>query len=145
MAAIVVGVALLTGLALVQGMLGQRTGAPLAALTAGPLGREGSRLTASVVMLAMMLGWFGVNAGVAGVALARLAGIPDVAGVILLTVVMLGIVALGLVGAVVVGAGRRDRDRRRSPPTACTSPSPTTTPRSRGATRPPTRSGSCPP
>ena len=95
-AAIVVGVALLTGLALVQGMLGQRTGAPLAALTAGPLGREGSRLTASVVMLAMMLGWFGVNAGVAGVALARLLGIPDVAGVILLTVVMLGIVALGL-------------------------------------------------
>ena len=47
-------------------------------------------------MLAMMLGWFGVNAGVAGVALARLLGIPDVAGVILLTVVMLGIVALGL-------------------------------------------------
>jgi cytosine permease len=96
MAAIVVGVALLTGLALVQGMLGQRTGAPLAALTAGPLGREGSRLTASVVMLAMMLGWFGVNAGVAGVALARLLGIADVAGVILLTIVMLGIVALGL-------------------------------------------------
>ena len=95
-AAIVVGVALLTVLAVVQGMLGQRTGAPLAALTAGPLGREGSRLTASVVMLAMMLGWFGVNAGVAGVALARLAGIPDVAGVILLTVAMLGIVALGL-------------------------------------------------
>ncbi len=95
-AAIVVGVALLTVLAVVQGMLGQRTGAPLAALTAGPLGREGSRLTASVVMLAMMLGWFGVNAGVAGVALARLAGIPDVTGVILLTVAMLGIVALGL-------------------------------------------------
>jgi cytosine permease len=95
-AAIVVGVALLTVLAVVQGMLGQRTGAPLAALTAGPLGREGSRLTASVVMLAMMLGWFGVNAGVAGVALARLAGIPDVAGVILLTIAMLGIVALGL-------------------------------------------------
>ena len=95
-AAIVVGVALLTGLALVQGMLGQRTGAPLAALTAGPLGREGSRLTASVVMLAMMLGWFGVNAGVAGVALARLLGMPDVAGVILLTLGMLGVVALGL-------------------------------------------------
>ena len=95
-AAIAAGVVLLTGLALVQGMLGQRTGAPLAALTAGPLGREGSRLTASVVMLAMMLGWFGVNAGVAGVALARLLGIPDVAGVILLTIVMLGIVALGL-------------------------------------------------
>jgi cytosine permease len=95
-AAIVVGIALLTCLALVQGMLGQRTGAPLATLTAGPLGREGSRLTASVVMLAMMLGWFGVNAGVAGVALARLAGIADVAGVILLTIVLLGIVALGL-------------------------------------------------
>jgi purine-cytosine permease-like protein len=95
-AAIVVGVVLLTGLALVQGLLGQRTGAPLAALTAGPLGREGSRLTASVVMLAMMLGWFGVNVGVAGVALGRLVGIPDVAGVILFTSLMLAIVSLGL-------------------------------------------------
>ena len=41
----------------------------LTQLTAGPaFGAEGSRRTASVVMLAMMLGWFGVNAGVAGVA-----------------------------------------------------------------------------
>ena len=82
----------------------------------------------------MMLGWFGVNVGVAGVALARLAGIPDRRR-----------------GDPV---RRRHARRRRAwgwrccrgrrwspgsrprrwPPTACTSPSPTTTPRSRAVT-----------
>ena len=69
-AALVVGVALLAGLALVAGDAGPAHRArPWRRSPPGPLGREGSRLTASVVMLAMMLGWFGVNAGVAGVAL----------------------------------------------------------------------------
>ncbi len=40
-------------------------------LMAEPLGEVGSRRTASVAMLLMMVGWFGVNVGVAGVAVAR--------------------------------------------------------------------------
>ncbi|MGD9695598.1 MAG: cytosine permease [Thermoleophilia bacterium] len=95
-AALLVGVALLTGLAAGQGLLGQRTGLTLAQITAGPLGARGSRRTASVAMLAMMLGWFGVNVGVAGVAVARLAGIPDPAGIALFAAAMLGVVAFGL-------------------------------------------------
>jgi cytosine permease len=95
-AALVTGVALLAALAAAQGILGQRTGRTLASLTAGPLGSEGSRRTASVVMLAMMVGWFGVNVGVAGVALGRLVGMPDVAGVVLFAAVMLAVVGLGL-------------------------------------------------
>jgi cytosine permease len=95
-AALVTGVVLLAGLAATQGILGQRTGRTLAALTAGPLGSEGSRRTASVVMLVMMVGWFGVNVGVAGVALARLVGMPDVAGVVAFAVIMLATVGFGL-------------------------------------------------
>jgi cytosine permease len=95
-AALVVGVGLLAALAVTQGILGQRTGKPLGALAAGPLGEAGSRRTASVAMLAMMVGWFGVNVGVAGVAVARLAGLPDVAGVIAFALAMLGVAALGL-------------------------------------------------
>ncbi|MGD9571960.1 MAG: cytosine permease [Thermoleophilia bacterium] len=95
-AALVVGVALLAALAVAQGLLGQRTGMTLGALTAGPLGTTGSRRSASVVMLAMMIGWFGVNVGVAGVAVARLLGMPDVAGVVLFAVLMLGVAAFGL-------------------------------------------------
>jgi cytosine permease len=95
-AALLVGVALLAGLAITQGVLGQRTGRPLSALTAGPLGEVGSRRTASVVMLLMMIGWFGVNAGVAGVAVARLTGLPDVGGVILFAAIMLAVTGFGL-------------------------------------------------
>jgi len=95
-AALLVGVALLAALAIGQGILGQHTGAPLSTLTAGPLGEVGSRRTASVVMLLMMVGWFGVNAGVAGVALARLTGLPDVAGVALFAAIMLAVARLGL-------------------------------------------------
>jgi cytosine permease len=95
-AALAVGVALLAALAIGQGILGQRTGRTLSALTAGPLGETGSRRTASVVMLLMMIGWFGVNVGVAGVALGRLAGVPDVAGVALFAAIMLGVARAGL-------------------------------------------------
>jgi cytosine permease len=94
--ALLVGVLLLGALALTQGLLGQRTGRTLAQLTAGPLGETGSRRTASVVMVVMMVGWFGVNVGVAGVALARLLDLPDAAGVVLFAVVMLGITGFGL-------------------------------------------------
>lgn len=95
-AALLVGVGLLGGLAVTQGVLGQRTGKSLGALAAGPLGVAGSRRSASIVMLAMMVGWFGVNVGVAGVAVARLVGVPEFAGVALFAVAMLGVVALGL-------------------------------------------------
>ncbi|MBJ7454465.1 MAG: cytosine permease [Thermoleophilia bacterium] len=95
-AALLTGVALLSALAIGQGVIGQRTGMTLSALTAGPLGARGSRRTASVVMLLMMIGWFGVNAGVAGVAVARLLGLPDVAGVALFAAVMLGVARVGL-------------------------------------------------
>ncbi|WP_217922342.1 cytosine permease [Miltoncostaea oceani] len=95
-AALVTGVALLAGIALLQGLIGQRTGRTLGALTAGPLGVVGSRRSASVVMLAMMIGWFGVNVGVAGVAVARLTGMPDLAGIAVFAVLMLGVVTFGL-------------------------------------------------
>lgn len=95
-AALAVGVGLLAALAIGQGVLGQRTGRTLGALTAGPLGETGSRRTASVAMLLMMIGWFGVNVGVAGVALGRLVGVPDVAGVALFAAVMLGVARAGL-------------------------------------------------
>ena len=94
--ALAVGVALLATLAIGQGILGQHTGRTLSALTAGPLGEIGSRRTASVAMLLMMIGWFGVNAGVAGVALARLIGVPDVGGVALFAALMLTVARLGL-------------------------------------------------
>jgi cytosine permease len=94
--ALLVGVVLLGALALTQGLLGQRTGRTLAQLTAGPLGETGSRRTASVVMVLMMVGWFGVNVGVAGVALARLLDLPDAAGVLLFAGAMLGITGFGL-------------------------------------------------
>lgn len=94
--ALVAGVVLLTALASVQGVLGQATGLSLARLTAGPLGVRGSRRTASVVMLAMMLGWFGVNVGVAGVAVARLVGVPDLVGVVAFAGIMLAVAGRGL-------------------------------------------------
>jgi cytosine permease len=44
----------------------------------------------------MMVGWFGVNVGVAGVALARLVGMPDLAGVVVFALIMLAVVGFGL-------------------------------------------------
>lgn len=94
--ALAIGVTLLAALAVTQGVLGQRTGRSLSALTAGPLGALGSRRTASVVMVLMMVGWFGVNVGVAGVATARLAGVPDPVGIVLFAAVMLAVAGVGL-------------------------------------------------
>lgn len=96
LAALVVGSLLLATLACVQGVLGQRRGRPLAALTTATLGTRGSRWVGSAVMLAMMLGWMGVNTGIAGVALGRLVHLPDAAGVLLMAALMLVVAAFGL-------------------------------------------------
>ncbi len=95
-AAMVAGVIALTCLAVGQGMLGQRLGLPLAGVVAGPLGAEGSRRVASLAMLVMMLGWFGVNVGVAGTATARLIGIPDIAGMVLFALLALAMTWRGI-------------------------------------------------
>jgi cytosine permease len=91
-----VGTVALTGLALAQGLLGQRTGLALNALVAGPLGERASRRTASIVMLAMMLGWFGLNSGVGGSALARLLEVPDAVGIVLFSAAILAVVWFGI-------------------------------------------------
>ncbi len=90
------GTVALTLLALAQGLLGQRTGLPLTALVAGALGERASRRTASIVMLAMMLGWFGLNAGVGGSALARLIDAPEALGIVLFSAAILAVVWFGI-------------------------------------------------
>lgn len=94
--AVVVGSALLAALAGTQGIVGQRTGQPLAAITARVLGTAGSRWVGSIVMLVMMLGWFGVNVGIAGAATGRLLGIGDLAGIVLFGLALLWIALRGL-------------------------------------------------
>jgi cytosine permease len=94
--ALVAGAALLAALAGAQGVVGQRSGMPLSAITARTFGTRGSRNVASVVMLAMMLGWFGVNAGIAGVATGRLLGLPELVGIALFSGVLLAIALGGL-------------------------------------------------
>lgn len=95
-AAVLAGVAALTTLAVGQGMLGQRLKLPLGGVVAGPLGVEGSRRIASLAMLVMMIGWFGVNVGVAGTATGRLLGIPDVAGMVLFALLALAMTWRGI-------------------------------------------------
>jgi cytosine permease len=94
--ALVLGTLALGTLATTQGVLGQRSGRSLLQLTAGPLGSAGSRATASLAMLAMMLGWFALNVSVAGEALARLVDIPDRAGMALFAALMLAVVWRGI-------------------------------------------------
>ena len=101
--ALAVGTVALTALAIAQGLLGQLTRRPLTALAAGPLGGRASRRTASLVMLAMMLGWFGVNAGVGGTALARLVDGPEVLGIAVFSLLILAVVWFG-VGALSASA-----------------------------------------
>lgn len=96
LAALFLGTFLLAGLAATQGILGQRTGLSLLQLTARPLGGAGSRRTASVVVLAMMLGWFALNVSVAGEALGRLVHIPERAGMALFAALMLAVVWRGI-------------------------------------------------
>ncbi len=94
--ALIVGAALLATLAGAQGVLGQRTGKPLAALTATTLGTRGSRWVGSMVMLAMMLGWMGVNTGIAGGAVGRLLHLPDALGMVLVAAAMFAVAIRGL-------------------------------------------------
>lgn len=94
--ALVVGSLLLAALAGAQGAVGQRTRRPLSAITASVLGTAGSRWVGSLVMLLMMLGWFGVNAGIAGVAVARLLGLPEVGGIALFAALLLAVALRGL-------------------------------------------------
>jgi cytosine permease len=93
---LVCGALALGALATAQGLLGQRSGRPLLALTAAALGDRASRLTASLAMLAMMLGWFALNTSVAGVALGRLVGVPDAAGMALFALAVLAVVWRGI-------------------------------------------------
>lgn len=90
------GVAGLTALAVAQGAIGRRARMETMGVVSGPLGRLGARRVASPALLLMMIGWFGLNAGVAGLATARLLGIGEPLGVILFSLVMLAIVRLGL-------------------------------------------------
>lgn len=93
---LVVGAVLLATLAGGQGVLGQATGRPLLAITAGALGRRASRLTAAPVIFLMMLGWFALNASVAGTATGRLLHVPDRLGMVLFGAGMLAIVWFGV-------------------------------------------------
>jgi len=93
---LVAGVAALVALAVTQGVLGQRRRADLGVLAAGPLGTEGARRVAAIAMLGMMVGWFGVNVGVAGVAAGRLLGVPEGAGMALVAALALATVWRGV-------------------------------------------------
>jgi cytosine permease len=90
------GVLALGVLAAAQGLLGQRSGRQLLSLTADALGAKASRCTASLVILAMMLGWFALNTSVAGVALGRLLALPDRLGMVIFGALMLAVVVRGI-------------------------------------------------
>ena len=74
--AIGIGTTLLAGLAVAQGILGQRRHARLRTLSADALGTEGGRRIASPVLAVMMIGWFGFNTSVAGAGLGKLLHLP---------------------------------------------------------------------
>ncbi len=94
--AVFAGVAVLTGLAVAQGMLGQRRHARLRTLAADALGREGGRRIASPVLAAMMIGWFGFNTSDAGAGLGRLLDVPSRVGMALFAAAMLTVAWRGL-------------------------------------------------
>ena len=94
--AVFAGVAVLTGLAVAQGMLGQRRHARLRTLAADALGRDGGRRIASPVLAAMMIGWFAFNTSVAGTGLGRLLNVPSRVGMALFAAVMLTVAWRGL-------------------------------------------------
>lgn len=90
------GIALLTALAIAQGMLGQRRRQRLLALAAGSLGRDGARRVASPVLALMMIGWFGFNTSVGGAGLAKLLNVPDRVGMAIFAAAMLAVAWHGL-------------------------------------------------
>jgi len=95
-AAIILGAAGLTALAVAQGEIGRRRRARFPKIAAETLGVRGSRFLASPVIALMMVGWFGFNSAVAGAGLGRLIGAPDRVGVLIFAVVMLAIAWWGL-------------------------------------------------
>lgn len=94
--AVLVGVTVLSGLAIAQGMLGQRRHARLRTLAADALGREGGRRIASPVLAAMMVGWFGFNTSVAGAGLGQLLHVPARVGMAIFAATMLAVAWHGL-------------------------------------------------
>lgn len=96
MVAVLVGVTVLSGLAIAQGWLGQRRHARLRTLAADALGREGGRRIASPVLAVMMVGWFGFNTSVAGTGLGRLLHVPARVGMTIFAAAMLAVAWRGL-------------------------------------------------
>ena len=94
--AVLVGVAVLSGLAIAQGVLGQRRHARLRTLAGDALGREGGRRIASPVLAVMMVGWFGFNTSVAGAGLGRLLHVPGRVGMAIFAAAMLAVAWRGL-------------------------------------------------
>jgi cytosine permease len=95
-AAVVVGALALTGLAVAQGILGQRRHARLRTLAADALGRDGGRRIASPVLAVMMVGWFGFNTSVAGAGLGKLLHVPSRIGMVIFAGAMLAVAWRGL-------------------------------------------------
>ncbi len=95
-AAVLLGAALLTTLAVAQGDIGRRRRARFPTIAAETLGPRGSRFLASPVIALMMVGWFAFNSAVAGAGLGRLIGTSDRIGVLLFALVMLAIAWWGL-------------------------------------------------
>ena len=94
--AIGIGTTLLAGLAVAQGILGQRRHARLRTLSADALGTEGGRRIASPVLAVMMIGWFGFNTSVAGAGLGKLLHLPSRVGMVIFALAMLAVAWHGL-------------------------------------------------
>jgi cytosine permease len=94
--AILIGTAALTGLAVAQGILGQRRQARLRTLAADALGSEGGRRIASPALAVMMVGWFGFNTSVAGAGLGKLLHVPSRLGMVIFALAMLAVAWHGL-------------------------------------------------
>lgn len=89
------GLILLYVLAVANGEVGRRAARAALALLTGPLGAAGIRI-AGVALATMMVGWLGVNAGVAGDAVGHLLGLPPAPGILVFILVMTAIAWHGL-------------------------------------------------
>lgn len=106
-AAIFLGVASLTVLAVMQGVLGTTARSRFAGVSAGSLGRRGTRFVASPILAAMMIGWFGFNTALAGSGVAQLIHTQERIGVLMYAGLMLLVAWWGLdtVSFTALGAG----------------------------------------
>lgn len=95
LAAVAVGLAALVLLGILHGDIGRRLGREALSVMLGPLGSAAAPV-AAVGLAVMMIGWLGVNAGVAGAAAAQLLNIPEVAGVVIFMLVMSAVAWFGL-------------------------------------------------